>query len=236
MPRSSMAPDAAAASVLHVRLDGPRTGAENMAADRQLLDEARPVVRLYGWRPACVSLGYTQRPEDAVDLAAVAELGLDTVERPTGGGAILHEASELTYAIVLPTGWPGLPTDLFASYRHMAEGVRLALRSLGLDAQYREARGGRDAFCYLREAGVAIAVNGRKISGGAQRRTARAVLQHGTILVRHDAALAARVFRRSEDEIARGVTSLAGEGVDIARDALVRRVAEAYRTHLEPAR
>src|SRR5688572_12720264 len=91
-------------------VDPPMTGAQNMARDLELLAEGVPTVRLYAWKPACVSLGYAQ-PEADVDLDVAREFGLDVVRRPTGGGAILHEEDEVTYSVVLPKGLG--PADLF---------------------------------------------------------------------------------------------------------------------------
>ena len=46
-----------------------KTGAENMQTDNNLLENAvktnlkEPVFRLYGWKPACVSLGRNQKSD-----------------------------------------------------------------------------------------------------------------------------------------------------------------------------
>ncbi len=214
--------------------DTRRPGRENMAIDEALLARGEAVVRLYGWRPGCVSLGYTQDPSD-VDQAAIREHGFDVVERPTGGGAILHVPSEVTYCVVLPTDWPGLPGDLFEDYRYMSQGVLEALVGLGVEAGYRQATGGKDAFCYLREAGVSIVDgDGRKISGGAQRRTKDAVLQHGTVLVESDAGLQAELFGEDVERVRAGVGSLEALGIEVERDALVDRLAEAFVETLTP--
>ncbi|MGV2434760.1 MAG UNVERIFIED_CONTAM: hypothetical protein LVT10_07615 [Anaerolineae bacterium] len=52
-----------------------------------------PTLRLYGWHPYCLSLGYGQRIAD-VDFDRLWETRLGMVRRPTGGKAILH-ADEL---------------------------------------------------------------------------------------------------------------------------------------------
>lgn len=214
--------------------DARRPGRENMAIDEALLARGEALVRLYGWRPGCVSLGYTQAPSD-VDQAAIRGHGFDVVERPTGGGAILHVPSEVTYCVVLPTDWPGLPGDLFEDYRYMSHGVLKALAGLGVEASYRQATGGKDAFCYLREAGVSIVDgDGRKISGGAQRRTKDAVLQHGTVLVESDAGLQAELFDEDVERVRAGVGSLEALGIEIDRDELVDRLAQAFVETLEP--
>jgi lipoate-protein ligase A len=214
--------------------DARRPGAENMALDEVLLERGEPIVRLYGWEPGCVSLGYPQ-DEDAVDREAIEARGLDVARRPTGGGSIYHDRSEVTYAVVLPTDWDGLPGDLFDDYRYMSRGVLAALRELGLSADYRKAQGGRRDFCYLREAGVSIVDgHGRKVSGGAQRRTKDAVLQHGTVIVERDVELLAELYDERADAIREGVGSLASLGVDVGRDELVDELAEAFVATLEP--
>ena len=195
---------------MRVIVDGPRSGAENMRRDVQLLEEAVPTLRLYGWRPACVSLGYAQ-PEQDVDADAARDLGVDVVRRPTGGGAILHAEDEVTYAVILPRA--SGPRDLFASYRFIAQGVRNALAKFGIASDFMEGHGGREGLCYLREEGVSVGVRGRKISGGAQKRTPKAILQHGTLLVQSDLERNARLFHRTPDEIAAAVTSLRDLGL-----------------------
>jgi lipoate-protein ligase A len=179
------------------------TGAQNMVRDLALMAEGIPTIRLYAWRPACVSLGYAQ-PDADVDAEAARDLGLDIVRRPTGGGAILHEADEVTYCVVLPRDQA--PADLFASYRFVANGVVRTLHHLGLASSFVEGHTGRDPLCYLREEGVSVALEGRKISGGAQKRTQTMILQHGTILLSRRTEVLARLFRtdakRVEDNVA----------------------------------
>lgn len=215
--------------------DDRRRGRENMALDEGLLEEGEPIVRLYGWDPACVSLGYTQTTDD-VNVGEAKRRGFDVVERPTGGGAILHLPSEVTYCVVVPTDWEGLPGDLFEDYRYLSQGVLDALEAVGVEASFRQAQGGKDAFCYLREAGVSIVDSeGRKISGGAQRRTKGAVLQHGTVLVENDVEAQAEVFGVPEESVRAGVGSLAQHGVDASqRESLMDRLEEAFVASLDP--
>jgi len=87
----------------------PAAGAWNMAIDEAILEatgtgSAPPTLRLYGWDPACLSLGYAQPIADA-DLDRLALAGWDLVRRPTGGRAILHVMNS-------PTASPGRQTNL----------------------------------------------------------------------------------------------------------------------------
>ncbi len=215
--------------------DARRPGAENMAIDEALLERGEPVVRLYGWQPGCVTLGYPQ-DEDTVDRAAIEARGLEVARRPTGGGSILHAPSEVTYGVVLGTDWPGLPGDLFEDYRYLSRAVLDTLDALGIDASFKRAQGGRRDFCYLREAGVSIVDGeGRKISGGAQRRTKDAVLQHGTVIVERDPELLAELYGEPVGAIQDGVGSLASLGVDVEREELVDELVQTFSETLEPA-
>lgn len=217
--------------------DAPMTGRENMARDEDLLARELAAVRLYAWRPACVSLGRAQRP-DVVDLDLARAWGVDVVERATGGGAILHTESEVTYAVALPLDFPGLPRDVTGSFVFVSQGVVAALRALGLDAALEtDPAGTREDLCYVRKQGTNVLVGGRKISGGAQRRTARFLLQHGTVIVDAEHARMARLLRTPEDVVRARVTSLADEGLSVSRgklsDALVAGFEEALGVRLE---
>ena len=82
-------PAIAATQRLELIIDAPAPGEENMRRDLSLLDacargEIPGAVRLYGFDPACLSLGRMQ-PLDDVDLEACARDGVDVVRRPSGG-------------------------------------------------------------------------------------------------------------------------------------------------------
>lgn len=106
---------------LRVLDDGARPPAENMAIDEALLrGGGLPSLRLYGWQPHAVSLGYFQKVDDFADLP------IDTVivRRSTGGGAI-HHGDEITFALTLDANL--LPKDLDQSYVLLHDAVRAAL-------------------------------------------------------------------------------------------------------------
>src|SRR5579862_1841258 len=88
---------------LELLIDAPAPGAENMRRDLALLDacargEIPGAVRLYGFAPACLSLGRMQ-PMSDVNLGACERDGVDVVRRPSGGRAVLHD-QEVTYCVV----------------------------------------------------------------------------------------------------------------------------------------
>ena len=77
-------------------------GAAQMARDEALLEAAEadpefiPTLRLYIFKPACLSLGRTQLLP-SVDETFARQNRLELVRRPTGGMGVLHH-QELTYS------------------------------------------------------------------------------------------------------------------------------------------
>lgn len=175
---------------------GFRDGASNMAVDTAIMaavagGDQPPTLRLYGWDPFCLSLGYGQRSRD-VDFDALASRGWDLVRRPTGGKAILH-GDELTYSLSLPLNHPLAGADIVESYRRISAGLLRALEILRLTADApRQGERGRDAnpgpVCFEMPSHYEISVGGRKLIGSAQLRRKGALLQHGTLPLDGDLA------------------------------------------------
>ena len=199
--------------------------AENMALDETLLRLApRPTLRLYGWRPGALSIGYSQEiPEGWKD---------PLVRRQTGGGAIWHER-EVTYSLTGHEDDLASRNDIRGLYRRAHAGVIRAMAEFGLECRVQEegeARGKDDPFACFETpaAGDVLAPSGKKIAGSAQRRLRKRLLVHGSVMLSHD--------RRN----GRGGTGLKEEldrevEPEALADALGRGFAEAFRVPLEPA-
>lgn len=208
---------------------GMRDPAYNMAADEAMMisvgaGEAPPTLRFFGWKPATLSIGYFQKADDEVLLDEVKRRGLGFVRRPTGGRAVLHDA-ELTYSIVVPDAYQGLPGSVTESYRVLSEGLVLGFGELGLDARMvslateeekaKHAAAG-SAACFDSPSWYELVVDGRKVAGSAQVRRHGAVLQHGSILLDLDVELLFALLRfRSERQRARLRESFAGKAAAI---------------------
>jgi lipoyl(octanoyl) transferase len=176
---------------------GGRTGAWNMAVDEALLagveaGESLPTLRVYGWSPACISLGHSQRAARELDFARVHESGYDVVVRATGGRAVLH-IGELTYSIIASPDSEAWCASQALSYRTISQAVAQALAEEGfgvsLDRGYpvekpRDLRAMTP--CFSSTARSEVVWGDRKVVGSAQRRLRGAFLQHGSILVSRD--------------------------------------------------
>lgn len=168
--------------------DQPTPGARNMAVDAAVLaavaaGAAPPTLRLYGWAPACLSLGYGQRAREA-DRERLAARGWSLVRRPTGGRAILH-VDELTYSLALPLTHPLAAGGIVASYRQISAALLTALERLGAQPRAERAENTGAAppgpVCFETPSHYEITVNGRKLVGSAQARKDGGLLQHGTL-------------------------------------------------------
>lgn len=178
-------------ATLRVLVEPGQSGALNMQRDRDLLraqaPDAGPTLRFYTWSPWCVSLGSMQRPEELIDWDACRAAGIEVVQRPTGGRAILH-AEEITYAVVASTHDARFGGSLAASHERIGRALADGLRRLGvptalsrpaLDPERRLVR----QPCFASPGRAELLVGGRKLLGSAQRRLAHAFLQHGSLLL-----------------------------------------------------
>ena len=132
-----------------------------------------PTLRFYGWQPPCLSLGYAQRAEREVDFEGCTRLGVDWVRRPTGGRAILHDWSELTYSLTAMEHEPYLKGGVLESFRKISGALVEGLHRLGVEAETagKEARGASTAACFDAPSAYEITFGGRKLIGSAQART-----------------------------------------------------------------
>ena len=190
--------------------DAPR----NMAIDEFMLSWAQnnglPIARFYQWQPAALSIGYFQRYQKEVDEDACLRRGVDWIRRPTGGRAVLHQ-HEITYAVALPAGLPGVPQGILPSYRWLSQGLIRGLNALGVPAQIAPGQrldGPASAACFDSPSRYELTASGRKIVGSAQVRRSGTLLQHGSILLDFDVDLLLDVIGAASNPNAGSLRSL----------------------------
>ncbi|HVC42944.1 MAG TPA: hypothetical protein VND54_13275 [Candidatus Saccharimonadales bacterium] len=229
---------------LEMVIDAPAPGEENMRRDLSLLDacargEIPGLVRLYGFHPACLSLGRMQ-PLDDVDLDACARDGIDVVRRPSGGRAVLHD-QEVTYSVVCRSTDPIFGGRVLDSCSRIHEAVAAGLALLGVRTTprampanlRRDAReGAAVADCFARPAAHELLDDrGRKLVGSAQARRAGALLQHGSVLL--EPPRAAGYLRGDAAPTLGGVGVRELLGRRVSREELVDALAAGFRHSLE---
>ena len=110
-----------------------------------------------------VIIGLNQNTQAEINPEFIEKHGIQVVRRNTGGGAVYHDLGNLNYSFITNIERANqVVISLFA------EPIVNALRSLGLNA---EASGRND-----------IQVDGKKVSGTAQRILNGRILFHGTLL------------------------------------------------------
>lgn len=178
--------------------DGGAAGPWNMAVDEALLQGqalagAQPVLRFYGWEPACLSLGRLQPWDEAYQ-----RMGTEVVRRPTGGRAVWHQ-HEVTYSIAARLEQlPSRGNSVSEVYQVLNRGLLNGLAQLGVVVEAASGSGAskadRPANCFSTGATCDGAVDGKKLLGAAQLRQGGAVLQHGSLLLSLDRPLWATVL------------------------------------------
>lgn len=180
----------------------------NMALDEALLNWhseglIAPTIRFYGWQPAALSIGYFQKVEKEIDMAAVERFGLGFVRRPTGGRGVLHE-HELTYSIIVSEDYPDMPETVTEAYRVLSEGLLEGFKNLGLaayfsvpdsDEEIANLKLPKSAVCFDAPSWYEMVVEGKKVAGSAQTRQKGVILQHGAILIELDAEKLLSLFQ-----------------------------------------
>ncbi|MCF0137642.1 MAG: lipoate--protein ligase [Oscillospiraceae bacterium] len=123
-----------------------------------------------------VVVGLNQTAQEEINREYVDAMGVNVVRRRTGGGAVYHDLGNLNYSFISDTGALEEMT-----LQHFSEPVCRALKTMGLDA-----------VCSGRND---ILIDGRKISGTAQRIEKNRILYHGTLLFDSDLDAAAAALR-----------------------------------------
>src|SRR5687768_9379739 len=116
-------------------LAAPRSGAENMARDSALQTRAartgETVFSIYSWTRPTLSFGRHQPAAGLYDIEKLRSANVETVRRPTGGRAILHDR-EVTYSVTAPLRGAAPLRQTYARFnRILLDG----LRRLGVDVE-----------------------------------------------------------------------------------------------------
>ncbi len=198
---------------------GVNTGTFNMEFDMFLAErlqngEILPTLRIYGWKPWAVSLGYNQSEND-IDLIRCKKFGFDVVRRPTGGRAILH-SNELTYSVVMPADGRGI-TEI---YSLISKALVAGISKICPDVSYETSQPNFQALykkqesipCFSASARYEVQIGGKKLVGSAQRRFSvpggpEVVLQHGSILLGTEHRMLSEILRVSDEEVRGKITN-----------------------------
>jgi lipoate-protein ligase A len=204
-------------------LCSPTAGAAfNMALDEALLRTAvkrgRPLLRTYSWEKPAVTFGYFQKfPAQLAD-------GYEVVRRLTGGGVVYH-VKDTTYTVVVPPGHSlhDLKTADAYCALHKAVAASFEVQPHLHDAELHSPQGRYE--CFQKPVRGDVVADGRKLAGGAQRRTKSGMLHQGSIDAKLSAAQLKRGFRETS-----GINFENYQVTDAERTIAEKLVVEKYAT------
>ncbi len=151
----------------------------------QLTPESEPILHLYEWTKPSITYGYFTDINLHLKFDALAEHGIDTARRPTGGGIIFH-LSDLAFSVLLPASHPAFSINTLANYAAINVLVAQAVEkftqnslpvSLATQCDKREC----SPFCMAKPTMYDLVIGGKKVGGAAQRRTQNGLLHQGSI-------------------------------------------------------
>jgi len=174
---------------LILKLDPAGDPARNMTDDEDLALQVRrglspSVLRIYGWNQPTISLGRRQAIEDLPP--ELRRKGLPIVRRPTGGGAVVHDREELTYALALPQAVlrDRMKLSEVPGWLHRQLMERLKDRGLFSANELvcvEEDRTPASALCFQSPVRGDLLYQGRKVAGSALRVWREGLLLQGSI-------------------------------------------------------
>jgi lipoate-protein ligase A len=166
--------------------------AYNLALEETLFQSLQPGCP--GWfliwrNGPSIIIGRHQNTLEEINADFVREKGLSVVRRPSGGGAVYHDEGNVNFSFL--TAAEKNEDTGFARFLAPIVG---ALADLGVKAEFSSRND--------------ITVQGRKISGSAQRRSGHRMLHHGTMMVDLDATALGLALAGNPDKYqSRGVAS-----------------------------
>ncbi len=164
-----------------------------MAADEEMLKLKKPVLRIYGFKPYCLTLGYFMSAEQTLDMNFIKDNNINVTRRITGGKAVLH-ANEITYSVAAPLSLFG--KSIISAYEQISKALQNAFRECGLNVDRTQGKSlSKGPVCFAEKSRYEITYNGKKVAGYAQKKCGDKILQHCSIPFEIDYSLLIKCFK-----------------------------------------
>lgn len=195
----------------------------HLAEERRLFQQTREDRRcrcLFYVCDPCLVLGSNNAESEWVYAAAARADGVELLRRFSGGGAVYLDRDVLNYSFIMPRD------GLEAACQRAGLGAEPTTRRyIGLCRRIVATALERELGAGFSLTGISdISLNGRKLSGNAQRIAADTVLHHGTLLVRCPLAAIERYLPIPPNRPGIGhpefVTGLTEEGLECTSEDL----------------
>lgn len=172
---------------------GSQSAARNMEIDTALLQGLSPgdppMLHFYDWERPAATFGHFINPADHLNLKGVEASSLDLARRPTGGGLLFH-LTDFAFSLLVPSSHFYSPNTL-ENYAFVNEliievitaflGEKKSPSLLPVDPTPLDLAS--QHFCYAKPTIYDVIVEGKKVAGGAQRKTKWGFLHQGSISV-----------------------------------------------------
>ncbi len=209
------------------------TPAMNMAIDEYFLKFATGIiVRLYGWKPAAVSIGHSQKTEQVANRPFCMDNEIPIVRRSSGGGAVYHK-NDITYMISAPISI-FQDRSVVGIYKEIATPLLNTLKKIGIPCHFagtisrEERKNGmkQGVACFLLPSDYEILAKNKKLIGSAQHRESGRVLQHGSIAWQFDYEETAACLRTRTESLKERVSCLREFDPDISIETVQNALLE----------
>jgi lipoate-protein ligase A len=217
---------------------GALDAVSNMALDEKIfkayLEDGVGVLRLYRWQRPSFTYGFSQKPEDQINLEACATDGVGLAKRITGGGVLFHD-DEITYSFVCRKSDIQEAQGVFVDYRNICRFLIRFYESLGLSAGFAltsldfKERSVPHEICSAAYEKYDLVIGAKKIGGNAQKRNRQAIFQHGVIPCSMNWDFARKYLKHFPDALPGYVTTLGDELGGVAnKDILEQKLIDAF--------
>ena len=162
----------------------------NMAFDTLLFDAASEketaALRFYDWKEQIHTCGRFQKAED---FHAILSAKTPVVARPTGGGLVFHEFSDITYALIVPSKHNFFAIRPRDSYTAIHSEIAKVMKAFGFSPTLFEStppQSSNPAQCFTSPSyGDIVSADFGKFAGAAQKRTKKGFLLQGSIKIKN---------------------------------------------------
>lgn len=160
---------------------------DNMRSDYDkllnLTSSSQPILRFYDWVDSAATHGYFVDPWQYLDKSAALAFGLHLARRPTGGGLLFH-GCDLAFSLLIPAHHSLYSLNTLDHYAYVNDRLSKAIQAwdgcLKLE-KFTQSKKERVAFCMVAPTHYDLVIEGRKVAGGAQRKTKQGLLHQGSL-------------------------------------------------------
>lgn len=195
-------------------------------------ENGREFFRIYGFSPYGFTYGRNQQPERLFRLDNCQRDGL-SFSRRLSGGAVIYHGEELTYSLCFAPERLKSPS-VIESYKELTGFLLDFYEGFGLKPYYaaeKEKGHNRSHICFVSKEDYDICIANRKIGGNAQRRTKRAVFQHGSIPIKKLLGDAKKYIKDVQGIDDAQYSSLTELGINVEYAAAAERLKAAFEKH-----